>query len=436
MNTTSSNVSNVIKKYTKHIWTPSNLTPFNNIVTNSWFNLKETNPNSSVVTKLPKLKTTTGNVIKLKKYRLDLTKEQKKIINNWLDAYIVMYNKTLRYLKSTYCKTGKVSTNFINVRPNLISIRDKIAKQASTKKIKLRVHNLDYAIKLACSNYKSCFSNIRNKNIKNFRIRYWTMDRKTKILDLEKTCFSTLFVNHSLGSIKVIDDRNVTTLTSIQKDFKILYSERENSYYLLVPIDVSITPIPNRSKIISLDPGIRTFMTGLSENKAIEIGNDINSKIIPKLNRLDKIKSDPNIPILKLSKITNRIFRRIHNMIDDLHWKVSNYLTKNYDTILIGNLSSKGIVSNSNSSNLCKLTKRVALHLRFYVFRERLAYKCKERGCKFKVIDESYTSKLCSKCGIMNKTLGSSKIFSCSNCKLIIDRDLNGSKNIYLKSLE
>ena len=39
------------------------------------------------------------------------------------------------------------------------------------------------------------------------------------------------------------------------------------------------------------------------------------------------------------------INKKIRNLTDELHWKTINYLVKNYDTILIGNMSSKGIVS-------------------------------------------------------------------------------------------
>ena len=37
--------------------------------------------------------------------------------------------------------------------------------------------------------------------------------------------------------------------------------------------------------------------------------------------------------------------KKISNLIDELHWKTINYLTHNYKTILIGNMSSKNIVS-------------------------------------------------------------------------------------------
>ena len=46
---------------------------------------------------------------------------------------------------------------------------------------------------------------------------------------------------------------------------------------------------------------------------------------------------------------------------------------------------------------------------------------------------EHYSSKLCSRCCIINFKKNHSKIFYCNNvnCKLIEDRDYNAAKNIY-----
>ena len=74
------------------------------------------------------------------------------------------------------------------------------------------------------------------------------------------------------------------------------------------------------------------------------------------------------------------------------------------------------------------------LSLSHYSFRERLEYQCKKYGCNLKVVDEAYTSKTCSECGIQTD-VGKSKVFNCSNpkCKFICDRDINASINIYKK---
>ena len=52
-------------------------------------------------------------------------------------------------------------------------------------------------------------------------------------------------------------------------------------------------------------------------------------------------------------------------------------------------MSSKSIVS--KGSNLNKMTKRIALHLNFYKFHERLKYKCNISETKYGKIDEWLT---------------------------------------------
>ena len=126
---------------------------------------------------------------------------------------------------------------------------------------------------------------------------------------------------------------------------------------------------------------------------------------------------------------------RINNKVDDMHWKVIKYLINNNDRILIGNLSTKGIVNNK-TGNLNSNTKRIGLLMSLYKFKERLKYKCSINNTSYMEIDESYTSKTCSKCGYYKKDLGGSKIYKCNKCTLNINRDINGSRNILLNHLK
>ncbi len=85
---------------------------------------------------------------------------------------------------------------------------------------------------------------------------------------------------------------------------------------------------------------------------------------------------------------------------------------------------------------LSKSTKRMMYTYKFYQFKQRLLNKCKEHGNKCLVVDESYTTKTCGKCGNLNRELGSSKTFKCPNskCKVVLDRDVNGARNIAIKT--
>ena len=49
-------------------------------------------------------------------------------------------------------------------------------------------------------------------------------------------------------------------------------------------------------------------------------------------------------------------------------------------------------------------------------------------------INESYTSKTCTRCGNLNSKSGKETI-KCNRCDLVSDRDLVGSRNILIKFL-
>ena len=57
-----------------------------------------------------------------------------------------------------------------------------------------------------------------------------------------------------------------------------------------------------------------------------------------------------------------------------------------------------------------------------------------QSSCKVAVVDESWTSKACSGCGLLNHRLGGSKVFHCNECDANVDRDANGVKNILLRN--
>lgn len=48
-------------------------------------------------------------------------------------------------------------------------------------------------------------------------------------------------------------------------------------------------------------------------------------------------------------------------------------------------------------------------------------------------VDPRYTSKTCSRCGALHKSLRSERVFKCPICGLNMDRQLNASINIYLR---
>jgi len=190
----------------------------------------------------------------------------------------------------------------------------------------------------------------------------------------------------------------------------------------------------NRNKTASFDLGIRTGFSGYTSDSIIEIGTSefVQKYIQRQLKLIDSINNNNKLSRKKKLAAINKRYERIKNKVDDMQWKVADYLTKSYKTILIGNFSTKKMGENSNVS---KMTKRVGNMLSFYQFKQKLQYKCNKTGTNYKHINEAYTSKCCSRCGYFKADLGDAKTYNCNNCKMSLDRDINGAKNILMLGL-
>jgi putative transposase len=69
-----------------------------------------------------------------------------------------------------------------------------------------------------------------------------------------------------------------------------------------------------------------------------------------------------------------------------------------------------------------------------YQFRQRLISKAEELGVRVIIQNEAYTSKTCSWCGNM-QAIGGSEVYNCRGCGVVMDRDENGARGIFLRAL-
>ena len=441
-----------IEEYNKDLPKYKSLLPINikdNIKvynTDSWFTINKQTSKDNIINNLNYKTQFDNNIINCKKVKMILTNKQKDILNNWFDAYTLMYNETLKYIRnSCYLFRNNIIkkhlkdipkkyTNFIYLRSKLLDIKKKI--QQTTNNNKIHIHTLDYAIKQLVTNLKSAITNLKNGHIKRFRIKFWKLNRPSKTLDIEKENIKNNKLCYNIfGDIKYIYNNSIYELSNIKSNIKINYNSILNEYTLLIPNKNVPKEIKDKPRnIIFLDPGLRTFMTGLSEKEQFIIAPHINKLITIKLKRLYNIKSNINISNKIKKKNEKLINRKIYNMVDDLHWKVINFLILNFNNILLGNMSAKSIVSKKNSV-LSNTSKKSCLMARYYVFKQRLEYKCKLTKTNFRLIDECYTSKICSNCGNYKEELKGEKIYNCTKCNISLDRDINGCRNIMIKSL-
>jgi len=445
---------NFLYQYLKIIKKKRNELPFKikkeetNINTSSWFDIKPYQTNK--VKNTFKLNNSFSNQnIKCLKILMKLNSVQKQTIQKWFNGCTKMYNETVKFIKCKYPFLRSYTTfikirgsndrkyrNFYELRKNLKITRNKI-----NKKYGIYIHVLDQIIKQLCSNIKATETKLMGHLIKRFRIKYWNNSRISKTMTIEK---SYLIKNKKsgflelcpkiFGLIKYMYNKKSCNLFNIKHDVKVNYNSLTNEYLLLIPVKILDNKKNKNVKdnVISIDPGIRTFMTGLSENGLIKIGTNVNKFISDDMKKIHEI-NDKDISRKIKTKNRRKIERKIKNKVDDLHWKVIKYLTSHYNNILLGDMSAKSILR-CGKSVIFKQIKDACERTRFYEFRKRLEYKCNINKVNLKIVNEYYTSKTCSLCGYYNEKLGGNKIYKCNKCSVELDRDMNGCRNIYMKT--
>jgi putative transposase len=92
-------------------------------------------------------------------------------------------------------------------------------------------------------------------------------------------------------------------------------------------------------KVIALDPGVRTFLTGYDGDSFQEFGKADIGRIQRLCSHLDLLMGKASIADRKqkrrMHEAANRLRIRIRNLVDECHKQVANYLTSQYKVILL-----------------------------------------------------------------------------------------------------
>jgi putative transposase len=125
--------------------------------------------------------------------------------------------------------------------------------------------------------------------------------------------------------------------------------------------------------------------------------------------------------VLRLAKT----HAQVANVRKDTLHKITTYLAKNFETVVVEDLKVSNMVKNHNLAS-------AILDGGFYEFKTQLLYKKEWYGGNL-IIANTYfpSSKLCSCCGSKKEVLKlSERGYSCTECGSILDRDFNASKNL------
>ena len=396
--------------------------------------------------------------LKARKHRLDLDTKQKELLNDWLNAYIWTYNHLVKVSEGKDVPKTLKSFRSICVKNDAIKALDVSER---TRQLLLRTpwNIRSGAAKELYQSYKAAFKRLE-KGGENDKRLFFKMHPKehgkaNKTLPVYKMdwghSISKYGLEHVFRADKLKFKDGFTAPEKLPYDC-VLLKDRCGRFFLCVPQPREVRSVPARDhlRVIAMDPGVRTFMTGYDPRRGQiwEWGRGDFKHLVCLCMRADALlakKANAKGKGLRrarrlMRRAFLRIYERIRNKVAELHWKLAKWLCENYDLIVLPKFDTKSMVKKRKGDKWIRKigskTARAMCTWSHYTFRQRLLFKATEYpGVKVQICMEEFTSKTCGSCGKLHKELEAQKTFCCPSCGLTIDRDANGARNILLKEL-
>jgi len=393
------------------------------------------------------------------KVRLYPNKEQREKLNKMIGTYRYIYNQCVDYYN-----------NGVGEIPTIKELRDKFVCVESMKQYKnqwpeclpwdsrdeacrdfiaaLKINWKVYDEKVEKKTFELTGQGLNQTQAKQqaikiiniFKMRFKSKKRKK----IQSFFIRERHWNQKTGGVSWMKEIKTKESFDIRYDTRVL-KDGVGKYFILVLKPLEPIKAEERRKIISIDPGERTFLTCYDpEGKIFEFGKNDSDSLIKLGMKADKLQSlhdkKQNNESLRfnskkrknLKKKFQKIKYKIQNKVKDCHHKISKYLVQSYDNILLPSFSTSGMIKKEDR-RIGSKTVRKLLTWSHYKFHQIIQSKSKRFGAFVIPCEEHYTSKGCGYCGDINNELGESKGFECPKCKFKSDRDINASRNILLK---
>ena len=348
------------------------------------------------------------------KYRINPSEEQKVLLEKHFGCSRLIYNLGLE------CKTmawggSKKNLTYFDISKQIPELKKEyiFLNEINAQSLQSALRNLDTA-------FKNFFRG--NAKFPNFKSR----KSKQSFQCPQNVCVikNKLYLPKFKEGIKIILHRPIKGLVKTTTISRTSTNKYFVSFVIETKKDFPEKKIP--SNIVGLDLGIKSFIV-TSDGEKFD-----NPKYLRKsLNKLKwlqkrfskKIKGSNRRKTFRL-RIAKQ-HERIANQRKDFLHKISDVITKQYDTICIENLQVTNMVKNH------KLALSIS-DCGWGMFEQFLKYKAEWRGCNIIQIGRfEPSSKTCSTCGYINPQLElKDREWTCPNCNSVLDRDVNAAINI------
>lgn len=221
---------------------------------------------------------------------------------------------------------------------------------------------------------------------------------------------------------------NVTARVDGVRVVRMTISRRAGRWYAALTVERDEPTMRQTPKggAVGIDLGVKTLAT-LSDGTVIDNPRALQADE-RRLRRAQKAlsrKAKGSNRRAKAKAKVARLHAHVANRRHDALNKLTTMLSRTYSDISIEDLNVAGMVKNH------RLAKAVE-DASFSELRRQLEYKTARTGAVLRVVDRWYpSSKTCSNCGSVKAKLSlTERTYTCGNCGLVIDRDLNAAINI------
>jgi putative transposase len=355
-------------------------------------------------------------MLKANKYRLYPNDSQKELLAKNFGCVRFIYNLALNRKIETYSATG-INLSRYELQAQLISLKAEHGwlKEVNSQSLQYALLNLDSA-------YSNFFKGRANfpKFKKKSNNQSFHCPQKVSVKN------NRLYIPKFKSGIEMIIHR---PLSGVVRNATISKTPT-NKYFVSILTETGVS-VPDKASVdkktaIGIDLGIKSFAV-LSDGTEFDnpkyLRNSLKRLKVLQRRASHKLKGSNNHK--KANYKVAKLYEKVTNQRRDFLDKVSNVITKQYDTICIEDLSIKNMVKNHH----------LALSISdagWGMFVDFLEYKSEWRGKNLLKIGRfEPSSKTHNKCGYINKDLNlANRIWTCPKCGDMVFRDKNAALNI------
>lgn len=246
---------------------------------------------------------------------------------------------------------------------------------------------------------------------------------KSKTIKIEEgTIICPTVRGYKMTSKKISVDTQYVEKYNVSEIIEPRFTHRNGKWYVSGCYNVSEPAVCETDKYLGLDWGVKTFVT-TSDGEFINYPATV-LREYQRIRKLQSIRDKKRCGSNNWIKINLRLdaaFERLENLKKNFIDQTTTRLCRDTN-IVVEDLEHDFLFSKSFMRRMYMIAPRN----RFY---EKLEWKCKKFGTQYIVVSPSYTSQVCSVCGMKHDLTLKDRVMECE-CGNIMDRDVNAAINI------